>query len=234
MPSVETRERDKGASTYTYSMFMSCQSIFEFMYLGVATFYQERMNEFLDVAKNLEIKEISKDVEFNNDEKFNEDVEEPTIKTHQNNKQEDVNGTDDQNSDQFINTTSKTKANPANSMDIIRSTNGKYLSCDQCNKQFGTKQRLKIHIQSIHEGVKYACDQCDKQFTQQSSLATHVQSTHEGVKFACNQCDYQATRQSGLVIHIKSKHEGVKYPCNQCDYQAKHLSNLKTHIKSKH
>ena len=34
------------------------------MYLGVATFYQERMNEFLNVAKNLEIKNISKDVEF--------------------------------------------------------------------------------------------------------------------------------------------------------------------------
>ena len=32
------------------------KSILEFMYLGVATFYQERMNEFLNVAKNLEIK----------------------------------------------------------------------------------------------------------------------------------------------------------------------------------
>merc|ERR1712243_455067 len=28
------------------------------MYLGVATFHQERINEFLNVAKNLEIKEI--------------------------------------------------------------------------------------------------------------------------------------------------------------------------------
>ena len=37
------------------------ESILEFMYLGVATFYQERMNEFLDAAKNLEIKEISND-----------------------------------------------------------------------------------------------------------------------------------------------------------------------------
>ena len=40
------------------------ESILEFMYLGVATFYQERMKEFLHVAKNLEIKEISKEVEF--------------------------------------------------------------------------------------------------------------------------------------------------------------------------
>ena len=36
------------------------ESILEFMYLGVVTFYQERMNEFLNAAKNLEIKEIVK------------------------------------------------------------------------------------------------------------------------------------------------------------------------------
>ena len=41
------------------------ESILEFMYLGVATLYQERMNEFLKVAQNLEIKEICKDVKFN-------------------------------------------------------------------------------------------------------------------------------------------------------------------------
>merc|ERR1712131_220953 len=40
------------------------KSILQFMYLGQATFYHDRMNEFLDVAKSLEIKEISKDVEF--------------------------------------------------------------------------------------------------------------------------------------------------------------------------
>ena len=39
------------------------KSILQFMYVGQATVYQERMNEFLNVAKSLEIKEISKDVD---------------------------------------------------------------------------------------------------------------------------------------------------------------------------
>ena len=39
------------------------KSILQFLYLGQATFYQDRMNEFLNVAKSLEIKEISEDVE---------------------------------------------------------------------------------------------------------------------------------------------------------------------------
>merc|ERR1712035_134678 len=42
------------------------KSILQFMYLGQATFYHDRMNEFLNVAKSLEIKEISKDVECDN------------------------------------------------------------------------------------------------------------------------------------------------------------------------
>merc|ERR1712098_402243 len=44
------------------------ESILQFIYLGEATFYHERMNEFLNVAKNLEIKEIGKNVVDEEDE----------------------------------------------------------------------------------------------------------------------------------------------------------------------
>ena len=45
----------------------------------------------------------------------------------------------------------------------------------------------------------------------QQGMTMHIQSKHEGVKYACNQCDHQATRQSNLTQHIQSVHEGVKY-----------------------
>ena len=53
------------------------ESILQFIYLGKATFYQERMNEFLQVGKNLEIKEINSDMksfdnEENNDTQYSE------------------------------------------------------------------------------------------------------------------------------------------------------------------
>ena len=51
------------------------ESFLEFMYFGVATFYQDRMNEFLNVAKNLEIKEISKDVEFDHGNELTEETD---------------------------------------------------------------------------------------------------------------------------------------------------------------
>ena len=44
------------------------ESVLQFMYLGEATFYHDRMNEFLSVAKTLEIKELSKDVEMDEED----------------------------------------------------------------------------------------------------------------------------------------------------------------------
>ena len=64
--------------------------------------------------------------------------------------------------------------------------------------------------------------------------AWHIQSQHEGIKYACDQCDYQATTQGNLRVHIQSKHEGIKYACDQCDQQFTKQRSLNTHIQSKH
>merc|ERR1712189_125059 len=60
------------------------KSILQFMYLGKATFYQNRMNQFLNVARSLKIKEISKGVDQEiphspNNQEFDGNVE-PDIK----------------------------------------------------------------------------------------------------------------------------------------------------------
>ena len=47
------------------------ESILQFIYLGEATFFHERMNEFLNVAKDLDIKEIGKNVIDEHEEKEN-------------------------------------------------------------------------------------------------------------------------------------------------------------------
>merc|ERR1712155_171149 len=40
------------------------ESIMQFIYLGEARFYEERMSELLTVSKNLEIKELSNGIEM--------------------------------------------------------------------------------------------------------------------------------------------------------------------------
>ena len=58
------------------------ESILQFMYLGQATFLQDRMNDFLNVAKSLKIKEISKDMncevkDLSQDLSYDENIKHP-------------------------------------------------------------------------------------------------------------------------------------------------------------
>ena len=170
------------------------ESILEYMYLGVATFYQERLNEFLNVAKNLEIKEISKDVEFDDENVINEEAEIPDPDNETNIEAEPQTKTYT-NSDK-----SKQLVDPTQ---IQKSSEGSF-SCYQCESKFTLKGNLLTHIKSKHEGLKYACNKCGHQAATQGNLTTHIKSKHEGVKYACNQRDYQATQQSNLTTHIKS------------------------------
>ena len=128
------------------------ESILEFMYLGVATFYQERMNEFLNVAKTLEIKEISKDVEFDETDAI---------------KETEISETENEADYPSSSQTALNENNDSNRQLIsdlqtqIQKKSGEMFSCNQCHSQFTTKGNLKTHIQSKHEGVKYTCNHCN-------------------------------------------------------------------------
>ena len=104
------------------------ESILEFMYLGVATFYQERMNEFLNVAKNLEIKEICKDVEFDGE---NSSTEEPTDTENDNESESDS----QLNTDVDIN---KSSVSNISESQLQQNTDGVF-ECNQCDSKFTQK-----------------------------------------------------------------------------------------------
>ena len=139
------------------------ESILQFIYLGEAKFYEERMNEFLNVAKNLDIRELAKGIE---------DGDETSAVN------EDNTGIDSED----VGEQSKQDIDGAAGAQNGAVTKGYKYECQQCNKAFTKTSNLTRHIQSIHEGVKYGCNQCDHQFTTQSNLTQHIQSVHEGVK----------------------------------------------------
>ena len=144
------------------------ESIMQFIYLGEATFYGERMDEFLDVAKSLEIKELLNAAKESIDEVV-----------------------DDHSSDPVTATRNNFEAKTVISDQIPRAQQQ-----ERQRKHFegvnyylaSTQKSSTRHIQTKHEGVMYDCDQCDQQFTRKSSLTLHIQSKHEGVKYDCNQC----------------------------------------------
>ena len=166
--------------------YSEMESIMQFVYLGEATFYEERIDEFLAVAKLLEIKELcNADIETNDDLTEVLPPETPTEEMRKASEEKNI-----------IDQVPQTKG---------LHQNVKY-ACDQCDYQAKYKISLTRHIQVKHEGVKYACDQCDYQATRQSHLTVHIQSKHEGVKHACDQCDYVAAWKSEIARHKSQNH----------------------------
>ena len=168
--------------------YTEMESILQFIYLGEARFYEGRMIEFLDAAKNLSIRELGKSV--GDGESFLQKVLDTNKMIYEPND------------------------NPPGFQELIdgeeehRKIHG---GGNQCDQQFTQQSNLKTNIQSQLTDVKYACDQCDYQATQQGNLTTHIQSKHEGVKFACNQCDQQFRQRESVTKHIQNVHEGVRY-----------------------
>jgi len=231
------------------------ESILQFMYLGVATLHQDNIDGFLNVAKNLEIKEIGKDFQINDicvgDDKLYSAVYESEVE------KDDKEITDGNTSDNVM----KQNLSIDKAWDSSIPVQGPF-DCDYCDMQFMIKTKLdshrsrrhtavdkycslcdyttkrpnelKLHIQSKHEGVKYDCNQCDHQSSSKNHLKKHIQSKHEGVKYSCNHCNFQSPYRSYLKIHIESIHYGVKYSCNFCDHQFTRQNSLKLHIVSKH
>ena len=207
------------------------ESILQFIYLGEATVYHERMNEFLNVTKNLDMKEIGKNV-------VEEDEECEGLKMiyNKNFDQEDpIESDENQSSDVTVPSLTKSQdinnsdSSPSMILDDVRP-----YQCQQCDFKTTHKHLLKVHVQNKHEGIKYPCQQCDHQATTSSNLTNHVKSKHEGIKYPCQQCEYQGSSLSNLQVHIKSKHEGIKHQCQQCDHQASTSGHLKRHVKVKH
>jgi len=182
------------------------ESIMQFIYLGEARFYEERMSEFITVSKNLEIRELSTGIEMNDQEESNENnvddenmdiVGAPLHDLHE----------DGGNVEPQAQTEPITPNNAANKRARRTSGDAKF-QCQDCEKTFISQVGLWQHTKSQHEGVKYACNQCDYQATTQSNLTRHIQYKHEGVKYACNQCDYQGSKEA-LRHHLKIKHLSI-------------------------
>ena len=197
------------------------ESILQFMYLGEGKFYYERMAEFIKIATELEVKEISNGVELPSER---EDITAETcVEYEERETDEDIRP--ERSSENQIK-----QRQPRKQI----SSDVKFIDCPECGKVFSEKNSMMRHYRSKHEGVKFPCSQCDYQFTQLVHLQRHIQSKHDCIKYPCNQCDFSATHKSSLQTHIQSKHEGIKFPCNHCNYQATQQSSLKRHIQSIH
>ena len=178
--------------------FSEMESIIQFIYLGEATFYEERVDEFLALAKSLEIKELCN--------ASTDELKEDPLQNYTNDELKNETYAENLEEQTVIHDQIKMQAPQERQKRVFKvGVNGTY-ECYQCHKAYSTQGGLWQHKKSAHQGVKYACDQCDYQTTQKGHLTVHIQSKHEGIKHFCDQCEFQATTQGHLRTHIKTKH----------------------------
>ena len=252
----EIFKKDKSSKPIIYLrgiQFSEIESIIQFIYLGKATFLEERMDEFLAVAKSLGIKELcynETETEYEpKDKSFPSTSEDSDIeRTSANFEEQSV------QSNHIINQAPREIRSEREEVDgAIQPMDKPFPSTpEHSDKVISSENMEEKSVQSYHiinqapqettfesnEGVgvneRYECEKCHNSFKNKKYMRRHIQSAHEGFTYDCDQCGYQAARKTHLKEHIESRHEGVKYACDYCEYQASLKSYLKRHSQSQH
>ena len=108
--------------------------------------------------------------------------------------------------------------------------------CPHCARIFTLKKTLKLHIQNIHEGIRYQCEKCPYLATTKNALYIHHRCRHGGQILYCDQCEYSTSLKTSLNLHMRIKHTDTSkvWKCEDCDYKSSQKSNLKKHRDAKH
>jgi len=207
------------------------EAILKFMYNGQTEVSQDNLENFLKVAKDLEVKGLnesstasrSTDLPIENikqngwnyiqprvDEVWK--AESPYRAVEQNTPALYPQETSDWDDSSMGDFESYEEGNlqeyPADIQDDVsyfQNIDGKF-PCGQCNYQAGTKTLLRRHQQNIHQGVKFPCDRCDRKFSSADALRVHIYQ-HEGKTFPCAVCDTVFLTPSQLSTHKSKNHK---------------------------
>ena len=139
------------------------EAILHFIYMGKGKFYQERMEEFIKAAKDLELKHFCEILETQN---CDVDTADTAYKNTALNTEryesgkiyKDRNGEISEGGKMLSGKMGKIRQRqPRNQI----SSDVKSTECPECGKEFNLKNNMLKHYRSVHEGIKYPCNQCD-------------------------------------------------------------------------
>ena len=124
---------------------------------------------------------------------------------------------------------------------VVNLRKSKIFHCDICNKNFGSRNQLKRHVDTSHNLINvqrpFTCDSCNKSFKWNTGLNRHVKSVHQNNKslHQCESCKKICSRNDVLQRHIREIHHGIKaFECGSCDQKFTYKYTLEVHINSHH
>ena len=175
------------------------RSLLNFIYLGRTEVEQDDLEEFLGIAKDLEIKGLSNDKNVHN--KFRNELStaaEIDVKMPKNmdvtlpNESEHI-------MEEFLDEAEmkfQVEEHPQEGTregDIdIKPFNQK-----DTNNTFGLSSKVR------DETGNFLCNKCDYATSNSADLKKHNYAIHEGLRYPCLLCEYKATQKSSLNRHMK-------------------------------
>uniref|UniRef100_A0A2A4K7B4 C2H2-type domain-containing protein n=1 Tax=Heliothis virescens TaxID=7102 RepID=A0A2A4K7B4_HELVI len=117
---------------------------------------------------------------------------------------------------------------------VRRHESGEY-KCDQCEKTFANKIRLREHNKRTHLGfsARNKCPYCSEKFNDYWKKMDHMIKEHgvEQPVLKCSACDRTFSTQRSLSVHTKKDHlMERRHKCTECDMRFFGMSGLKKHM----
>merc|ERR1712098_522857 len=162
------------------------KSILQFIYVGQTTVHQHRINNFLDAARSLEIKEISQTTIGNLEEAKVDPLE-----------------------DKPVNSEMKKKLKLPQDIDIEISKSMVPTKMNQEraeNKDQKVPMKIPAKVKQekvIQERINEKCHICGKTFRTMSVYIKHMDKAHF---IPCSKCDFKAETQATFIDHIQTTH----------------------------
>ncbi|XP_050359491.1 telomere zinc finger-associated protein-like isoform X9 [Nymphalis io] len=107
--------------------------------------------------------------------------------------------------------------------------------CDDCEKVFGNKEKLKEHQKRTHLGLgkRNKCLVCNERFLDYWKKIDHMVKVHGAppVVLNCHACDRTFRNQRALARHTKKDHLlERKHKCEECEMRFFSKSSLQRHM----
>ena len=104
-------------------------------------------------------------------------------------------------------------------------------TCQECGRNFNSRQSLKIHRRGVHKKTVEFCTYCGKTVSL-SNLKRHIKEKHQKMKKPCPECGKEYG-MSNLSHHIRAIHKKERRQCPVCG-KVCYSSNISVHIKAFH
>jgi len=224
------------------------QPILEYIYLGKTNIERNKVDEFFEVARSLQIN-FASESETETDESSGHRTE---IETEIKIEEECIEKESDTRTNNIDKIIDKSERFPTTNEHVDKEDEAlnfneqivEKIPFETATNTYENLTKENQHSQlpnqsqnrrNYNEG-NFECMECPFQTSTKNYLLNHMTNVHTGIKYQCNHCRKEFSQKSTLKYHIEAIHKGNKIVCSYCskEFARNHLRNLKQHIERKH